>query len=295
MAARWGRCVGLSLVVGLTAVACSGGDDDGEGSAGSKAESRPWVEAVTDAQEVIGVLSDERAVSVLELTGMTGVVELRPADLADARSTTDEVLAELSPASGREPSPAAPTAETASLLEAARAEVDQAASESGSTDTAAAVATFDDYARLADGYRDGVDAAVLQVDDPDLRTALEVVLDTGRLHDLGAQLVMQLTMGAIDSAGATGESVTGLARTWSLLDTLATDVRATTLEPYADAIGTGFPVDYHDTLAGQVQGVADGRPTDIPALLDAQPKQADDPSYLTLHVELLELLTTQYA
>lgn len=289
------RGAGLAAVlVGLSAVACSG-DDDGEGSAASKAESRPWVEAVTDAQEVIVALSDERAASLLELTGMTGVVELSPASLADARSTTDEVLAELGPASGEAPSPAAPTAETASLLEAARAEVDRAASESGLTNTEASGAAFDDYARLAGGYRDGVDAAVLQVDDPDLRTALELVLDTGRLDDLSAELVMQLITGAIDPAGPTREQVTGISRTWSLLDTLAADVRATTLEPYAAAVGTGFPSDYHDALAEHVQGFADGQPTDINALLADQPKQVDDPSYLTLHFDLHALLTTQHA
>ena len=287
----------MAVLVGLTAVACSGDDDgdgadDRQGAAGF--EGRAWVEAIADAQEVIGALSDERNASALDLLGMTDVVEMSPVSLAEARSATDDALSGLGAASGDDPGPAAPTAETASMLEAARAEADRMLPDSSPTNTDAANAVFDDYLRLSDEYWGGIDAVVLDVDDPDLRTALELVLDTGRMQDLAANLVMQLTMTAIDPTGIGSDQVRDITSTWVQLDERATEVRSTPREPYAGAIEAGFPTEYHDALAGQWRSLTDGRAVDIPALLSAQPDQAGDASYLSLHTDLIDLLATEY-
>jgi hypothetical protein len=298
--ARWRRCAGLVLLVGLSAVACSAGDGDeaddggGSGEPGAATEGPAWVEATRDASEVVSFLVDERSVSVLELIGVSDAVEQSPVSLADARSATDDAMEELGSASGDDASPAVPPAETVSMLAAARADVDRMLPSSGMTNTDAANAAFDDYISISDEYWGGIEAAVLAVDDPDLRTALELVFDSGRMQDLSVKLVMQLIMVTIDSAGIGPDQVSAITSTWSQLDTLATEARSTRLEPYAGAIDAGFPTEYHDAMAGQWQSVADGRPVDIAELMSAQPDPVGGVSYRSLQTDLLNVLATEH-
>jgi hypothetical protein len=204
----FGAAVAAAVVVGTSRDGDRGRDEPRgvahEGDDVSGAEGAEAAEVVPATRELVVALEDERNLASLELMGATGAIDVEVSDPDEVRTQTDAAIAALRAALGDGPAASSYQQAIDDLagLDALRGQVDADDGPHDLGNLAASNDVFARYASLASGLLDAEGELALAIDDPALRSGVQVHQLGLRQQELTGQLVRAVLVFAIEPGSA---------------------------------------------------------------------------------------------